>query len=263
MKFIILLSILSLTPLLASTQTIADEAIPHAHSHNDYLKKNPLWGALENGCSSIEIDVFAHEESLKVAHVGIALKKRKTIQELYISPLISYLSQNEWVYQNQSLVLMIDFKTSGEKTLPLLLELIKPYQDYFTYAQSDSIVYRPLQLVISGKGFSYEMIKELNKVYVFVDGSIQHCNNNYPNILIERASAKYGSIFSWKGKKEMPESDKEELQRLVAISKTCNTKLRFYAMPENENIWRTFLDAGVYWINVDNSKRFRKFFEKP
>jgi hypothetical protein len=252
--------ILSLNYTFAQNKFIAQKANPHAHSHNDYLQNEPLWGALRAGCSSIEIDVFAHENQLKVAHVNFALNIRLSFDEMYLLPLINLIKEKGYIYSNQALVLMIDFKSPSDSTLPLLLKTIEPYKEYFTYYQKDSIIPRNLQLVISGAGFHYNQVKDMDSIYVFLDGSSDQCQTDYPEALVPRGSAPYKAFFTWKGKGEMPKNEEEKLKELVEKANTCNKKLRFYAMPENEIIWKKFLDAGVYWMNIDNNRRFLVFY---
>lgn len=252
----------TLPTIEVKAQTVADSPTPFAHSHNDYAKKKPLWGALENGCTSIEIDVFAHQGELIVSHINLGLNRKPSLNELYLKPLFDYLKDQEWIFEGLPLILMIDFKTSEQETLPLLLEEIKDYKHLFTHVSNNQFVAKPLQLVISGRGFSYNAVKNNERIYVFLDGSVHHCNHDFPEILVERSSARYHSIFSWKGKKTIPKDDQEKLNELVALAKRCGHTLRFYAMPEKEKIWREFLDAGVHWINVDHPKKFRMFLKK-
>jgi hypothetical protein len=256
----LLLTFLSRTDKLYS-QEVANEIIPHAHSHNDYLKAKPLWVALKYGCASIEIDVFAHEGELKVAHVGVGLNKKKTINELYLNPLFAYLEDEEWIYTDQPLVLMIDFKNDSKLCLPLLMEAIKTNKQYFTYNYQGQVKEAPLQLVISGKRFTYSAISHLDSVFVFLDGGIHECNKDFPPDLVARGSSSYGSVFSWRGKGEMSVKEEQLLKDLVKLSIECQTPLRFYAMPAKSKIWEKFLDAGVYWINIDNAKKFANFYE--
>lgn len=258
----ILLSFIFLFSILQAQQSYF-KATEHAHSHNDYLKKEPLWQALKNGCTSIEVDVFAFEGSLKVAHVNAFLDSRKSFEELYLNPLINFLEKHSYIYEDslQELILMIDFKSSSHEALPLLLKSIESHKQYFSYFENGKLFPSRLKLVISGRGFSYDQVKNNDKIYVFLDGSVSNCNHEFPEELVPRGSARYGSIFSWKGKKTMPKDEEILLKTFVQNAQSCNKKLRFYAMPEKEAIWRKFLDEGVYWINVDNSAKFKKFYQ--
>ena len=85
------------------------KSIPYAHSHNDYTRKNPLFDALDAGFRSIEIDVFAHEGHLRVSHIALFLKRKPTIEELYVQPLLQILPDLDKVLQatGESLEIMV------------------------------------------------------------------------------------------------------------------------------------------------------------
>lgn len=239
-------------------QTISSRPIPEAHAHNDYNKINPLWGALKYGFTSIEVDVFAHKGQLRVAHLGVLLNMRKNLEDMYLKPLSDLLTTREWVYENhpEPLILMIDFKTNRHETLPLLLEIIKPYQKHLTYYH-DGIVHKgQLQLVISGHGFSYGQVKDLDSIFVFLDGSVNHCESDFPDVLVPRGSGKFSSHFSAK----LDSTDLVKLQAKVDEAAHCNKKLRFYAMKNRKKLWRKALDAQVGWVNVDRKRKFAKFY---
>ncbi|MCB9226712.1 MAG: hypothetical protein H6578_06060 [Chitinophagales bacterium] len=232
------------------------------HSHNDYLKDKPLWDALGNGAHSIEIDVFAYGNELKIAHIKFALKYRDNLTDFYLKPLLNLVMQDGYFYDNIPLILMIDFKNNRDTSLNLLLQKIEPYKDYFTFYHNDSVYNRPLQLLISGGGFSYDAVKNMDSIYVFLDGSVHNCESDFPDKLVPRGSANYNSNFKWKGKGEMPEDELNKLREMISKAKSCGKELRFYAMPHNENIWTKFLDEGVYWMNIDNNYHFKRFYEK-
>lgn len=239
-------------------QNISSHPIPEAHAHNDYNKINPLWGALKYGFTSVEVDVFAHKGELRVAHVGVLLSVRKTLESLYLKPLANLLASRNWVYENypEPLILMIDFKTNRHETLPLLLEIIKPYRHLLTYYHEGKVHKKPLQLLISGGGFSYEQVKDLDSIFVFLDGSVNHCETDFPDALVPRGSAKFSSHFSAK----LDSTDVAKLQTKVADAAFCNKKLRFYAMKNRKKLWRKALDAHVGWVNVDRKRKFAKFY---
>lgn len=59
-----------------------------AHSHNDYHQSNPLSSALKHGLKSVEVDVFPRKGGLWVAHTVLGLDPRRTIESMYIQPLL-------------------------------------------------------------------------------------------------------------------------------------------------------------------------------
>ncbi len=59
------------------------QPLQHGHAHNNYMHKRPLMEALENGFTSIEIDIFLHDDSLIVSHDALGLNKKPDIESLY------------------------------------------------------------------------------------------------------------------------------------------------------------------------------------
>ena len=100
------------------------------HSHNDYWRRVPLFDAIHHGCTSVEADVWLFDEDLYIGHSMGALARNRTLQNLYLNPLAELLDQmnakteftnatGRGIFDqdpNQSLVLLIDFKTNGQKT---------------------------------------------------------------------------------------------------------------------------------------------------
>lgn len=261
MKWIIF-SLLVIFSTNLYAQKIAEKVIHVAHSHNDYNKRKPLINSLKYGFMSMEIDVFSHKNDLKLAHVGLFLNIRKTIEEIYFEPLAKILEERTWIYSNyeEPLELMIDFKTNPTETLPLLLKAIEPYKQYFTFYNDNTLHKRPLKLVISGNGFRYNQVENLDSIFVFLDGSVKNCEQNFPDKLLARGSANYKSHFTWKGKKEMPREYLEKLKEYIKNNKDCDKKIRFYRMKHRKAIWHIFLDEGVGWINIDKKKKFANFY---
>lgn len=63
------------------------EPIP-CHSHNDYLREVPLYQAIEASCTSVEADIWLHQDSensdkdLYVGHHEWSLKSSATLKTL-------------------------------------------------------------------------------------------------------------------------------------------------------------------------------------
>lgn len=240
------------------------KSIPIAHSHNDYTRKNPLFDALYAGFRSIEIDVFAHEGQLRVSHIALFLKRKPTIEERYVQPLLQILPDLDKVLQarGESLEIMVDLKTGGKETIALLAKALQPLTPYLsTWDSPTSIHKRSVTIVLSGGYprdlFSYDMDVSM----FFLDGRPCRCYGQ-PDLRIARVSAHYDQYFTWNGRGDMPKAEYEKLLECVYNAKRCHQKLRFWGMPQKRTIWRFFSDAGVEWINVDHIKRFTRFVQE-
>lgn len=138
------------------------------HSHNDYWRLVPLYSAIGAGCISVEADIWLFEEELYVGHSIASLTRNRTLHALYIDPLLSILSKQNpttpfhdgryslnGVFDtkpDQSLVLLIDFKTPGVDLWPYVLSALAPLRErrFLTHLDGDRIVERPITVVGTG-----------------------------------------------------------------------------------------------------------------
>ena len=154
--------------------------LSHGHAHNDYVHTRPLFEALENGFTSIEIDVYLHQGELKVAHLPFGLDKKKNIQQLYLDPIKKVIEQNGGnVYKGfvTPVIFMIDFKTGSSETYNRLKEILKNYESMITVYKGDSVIHqRAINILITGNSPLNPVLKEDSSV-VTIDGNINDMNN--------------------------------------------------------------------------------------
>jgi hypothetical protein len=137
------------------------------HSHNDYWRKVPLFSALYNGCISVEADVWAFDDELYIGHNTASLTVNRTFQSLYINPLVTilerqnpatsfYNASGHGVFDTdseQSLTLLVDVKTDGAETWPLVLQQLEPLRQrgWLSYVENDVMHRRPITVVGTGE----------------------------------------------------------------------------------------------------------------
>ncbi|KAI4254617.1 MAG: hypothetical protein LQ352_002998 [Teloschistes flavicans] len=139
------------------------------HSHNDYWRRVPLFSAIEAGCISVEADVWLFGHELYIGHSLASLTPNRTLASLYIDPLVTILQrQNPTTHfhpdgahghhgvfdtdPEQSLTLLIDFKTSGSALFPYVASALEPLrsQGYLTHLNGTQIIRRPITVVGTG-----------------------------------------------------------------------------------------------------------------
>lgn len=236
--------------------------LPGSHAHNDYMNDRPLMDALDLGFTSVEIDVCLYKNTLRVSHNPVFLSFKHTLQELYLDPLVRRIEQNGGtVYAGHStpLVLMIDLKGDGRKSYPVLREILKPYKHLLTVYRNDSVIPGPLQINISGSA-PVQLIRDEAERWVTVDGSVSRdLDPEISPMLVQRVSSPYRRFFKWKGIGKQPENEKVLMDSLATLARSQQKELRFYAAGNNIALWQALLDAGVYWINVDDLRKFYDF----
>ncbi|CAA6812370.1 MAG: Unknown protein [uncultured Aureispira sp.] len=242
------------------------QALPNGHAHNDYDKSWPaLTTALSKGFVSIEIDVFPYQNELKVAHIGFLLGTAADIESLYFKPLEAWLEEHDKLFldRTQRLTFMIDIKKDAAQTYALLRILCERYQHLITthYPLQDSVSYGVVDLLLSGNK-PYEQVLGDSIQYMLIDGGLGEINDSIRTAAIApRISARYGSLFTWKGSNNMPPNELARLRKIVATAHADQRKVRFWGMPNKPVVWKLLLDEGVDWMNVDDLEGYRVFYE--
>lgn len=146
------------------------------HSHNDYWRRVPLYDALAAGCTSVEADVWLSGNDLLIGHSEKSLTKERTLESLYVNPLVSVLTNqnipNQVTTANETrataettqpngvfevspetpLTLLIDMKTDGASTFPAVLEHLEPLRsrDWLTHFNGTAVVPGLITVVSTG-----------------------------------------------------------------------------------------------------------------
>ena len=172
------------------------------HSHNDYWRQVPLYDALAAGCTSVEADVWLSGNNLFVGHSEKSLTKERTLESLYIDPLVSILtaqnipSQVTTAHRRSStraiantsplngifdaspetpLTLLIDLKTDGPSTFPAVLEHLEPLRSrgWLTHFNGSAVV--PGLITVVGTGNTPFDLLAANTTYrdIFYDAPLE------------------------------------------------------------------------------------------
>ena len=253
--------LLTLLILFVSLGLAAQDQILYCgHSHNDYTHEHPLFDALSYGYKSIEIDVWLHNGKLIVDHDGLGLDGKKDIEELYLLPIIERVKAHHgWVYDGDTTptIFMVEFKNDPEAGYVVLKQFIDKYKSLFADRMGRG---GPIKLLITGHR-PWLSLRTGNELYITADGDINQSTDSLPPYILERVSDPYSSHFSWKGRGTMPKAQKEKLLYMVKLAHVHNRQIRFYGLPQNENVWRELLNDGVDWINVDKLEKFAIFYK--
>jgi hypothetical protein len=238
--------------------------LPNGHSHNDYARDRPLYDALDNGFTSIEVDVYWQGSRMVVTHDDEKLNEKPILQELYLDPLRSIIHQNNGrVFKNSDaqLVLMVDLKSEKVTTYRALREIFQNYLDIIEWYNDEVLVAGPVKVVLSGKP-PINLIQSQQQRFFSIDGSVEQWGQEYPVSLMPRASTNYRTYFKWYGKDEIPEDELNKMRELINLAHSRNRKIRFWGCPNRVEVWEKLMDEGVDWINVDDLQGFNAFYRK-
>ena len=246
---------------LISQHLFAQNPVKMAHSHNDYLNDKPLLSALENSFKSIEVDVFLLMSELYVGHNWLQLRKNKTIEKLYLDHLWQKYNENSGsIYKNNiPLYLLVDFKTSSNKTYLALVTKLEKYKPMLTRVVSDSLFQGAVTIIISGDKPDVDGFKKETERITFLDGRFSDIGMNISNDIMPLISMSWLDHFQWDGIGKLPKNQRAVLDKIIKAVHLEDKHLRFWATPDNKNSWITLEQAGVDLINTDKISEFSNY----
>lgn len=221
----------------------------NAHSHNDYANVTPFWLAYNNHFGSIETDIWVVDDNLFVAHSRVEIKPEKTLDSLYIQPIVKTFRQNKgkaWSDNSSSFQLLVDLKTETEPALSMLVQKLRNYPDIF-----DPVVNKnAIRIVITG---NRPVPSEFGKYpdFIFFDGLL---GQNYTEQQLKRIALYSENIkifTTWNGEGNMIDKDQIRLHHVIDSVHALNKKIRFWNAPDDINAWNTFMNMGIDYINTD------------
>lgn len=223
------------------------------HSHNDYAQQNPLYGALEAGASSIEIDVLFKDSILYVAHELQSIKQELTLESLYLDPL-RLLALNE-DSRLEDLYVLIDIKTEAYESLKAVVEALNELEP-FSFPKQE----KGLHFVISGNRPSPDDYTDYPS-HIFFD--CQEIDET-PALAWSRVamiSQSFRRYSSWRGDTTITPEDHLQLALFIEKAKTFKKPVRLWAVPDTPRAWRWSIEAGLDYINTDQPIRVSEFLE--
>jgi len=234
--------------------------LPNAFSHNDYRRKRPLQDALNNGFRYVEADIYLRNDRLIVAHILPCLKKNRTLEALYLKPLLEYVQQDSTSRElnDGPLTLLIDIKSGGDETYRALLQVLEKYKPILSGYENGQTTLRNVTIVLSGHK-PHELIQNAGSGYIFMDDNLKKISSYTTTDLYPIASCKYSRLLKWKGKGAIPPTEIQRLQYYVAAAHKNGSKVRLWAAPQNKAVWSELLKCNVDLINTDHLSNLRRF----
>lgn len=276
-----------------------DVFVKNVHSHNDYWRARPLLEAIALGVRSVEADVWSFpefgDESLYVGHSVRSLSSGRTLESLYLNPLMSILkgSNNEngihetlkrdlkqqhdkqtaGVFATDSsatLFLFIDFKTSGDELYDLVHDALDHLRDaqWLTYynATQDVFHWRPITVIGTGLVPFDRVFAENRQRDIFFDAPLDKLNGtdkfNYK--LSPIASCSLGNLVGSISINRLDDTQKSNIKEQVQLAHEKGMLTRVWDTPSwpvifESAIWRSLVEAGSDLINADNLEKIVSF----
>lgn len=249
---------------LCAAPLAADEPkpLPRAHAHNDYEHKRPLLDALECGFCSVEADIWLVKGQLLVAHTPLQWDTTRTLEKLYLDPLRERARANKGaVHPGANFYLMIDIKTDAKETYAALAKVLEGYADILTVTRDGKTKPKAVTVVISGNRDPKTMADQKTR-YAAIDGRPADLDGDSSAALVPWVSESWKVLFKWDGTGAMPDDERKKLRDFVMKAHKQGRKVRFWATPETEALWKELLTADVDFINTDKLKDLETFLRK-
>ena len=231
----------------------------NAHSHNDYEQKIPFYLAYASHFGSVEADIWAVGEELLVAHSKAEITSERTLDSLYIKPIVNFFRKNggkAWADHGSTFQLMIDLKTAFEPTLSLLVEKLKKYPDVFDPAVNENAI----RIVITGNRPAPSDFAKY-PLFIFFDGNITLQYNELQLKRIALYSENLADFVTWKGKAPLQVKEEKRLTQIIDSVHGLQKKIRFWNAPDDAFAWKTLMNLKVDYINTDHIKELSTYLQ--
>ncbi len=253
LAFALALAFFARLGLVSAASPPSPAPLPNAHSHNDYEHTRPLQDALDQGFCSVEADIYLVDGQLLVAHDLPKVRPERTLQALYLDPLMARVRTNGGrVYPGgPSVTLLIDFKGDADATYARLREVLTAYRPMLTVFGDDRTVTNAVTIVISGNRPWKTLAGEPERL-AGLDGRLPDLDTGPSPHLVPLVSDNWRSHFQWNGEGPLPAPEKAKLHELVRRAHAQGRRIRFWAAADRPEVWRAHAEAGVDLINTDH-----------
>lgn len=252
-----------LAPDRSAAETNVVVPLPAAHAHNDYEHARPLLDALDHGFCSVEADIYLVDGKLLVAHNRRDVKPDRTLEALYLDPLLARVRANGGrVYRDgPPFTLLVDIKAQGAETYAVLARSLANYAEMLTTVRDGEVQPGAVTVIISGDRATDRIAADKVR-YAGIDGRMSDLGSDVPVALMPLVSDNWGTHFRWRGDGEMPPAERDKLRDFVAQAHAKGRKVRFWAIAAKPAVWNELAAAGVDLINTDDLAGLEKFLRE-
>ncbi|KAF1994863.1 hypothetical protein P154DRAFT_475301 [Amniculicola lignicola CBS 123094] len=256
------------------------------HSHNDYWRDVPFYSGLSYGAISTEADVWLINGTLYVGHELSALTTSRTLESLYIAPILDTLHRQNPLTafspsptkhgvfdtsSDQTLYLFIDLKTDGASTWAAVLSALEPLlkQGYLSTADGSTFTTGPVTIIGTGNT-PLDPILSASPRYAFYDAHLpllSTAESNITSAISPIASTNFDTSIGPVRSQAFNATQLEILRDQVKTAHEKGIKVRYWNQPEypigtRNAVWRILWDEGVDILNVDDLKAAAGFWEE-
>jgi hypothetical protein len=267
-KIFAVLGVISLLAACQSTeknQSNSEEFPPRGHAHNDYEHHHPLLDALSYGFSSVEADIHLVNGALLVAHDADQVQTEKTLEGLYLEPLLQRFRDNNGhiLPSGQPFILLVDIKTDAETTYRVLEGVLEKYKSMLTSYSDRLTLLGSVTVILSGNRPKQVVAKQERRL-VGIDGRLPDLEiEQVTSALVPLISDNWKSHFSWRGDGPISTLELAKLESIVTRAHEQGRMIRFWANPDTPAYWNLARNAHIDLINTDDLEGLSDFLASP
>ncbi|KAJ5716512.1 hypothetical protein N7493_008423 [Penicillium malachiteum] len=258
------------------------------HSHNDYWREKPFWTGLSKGCASTEADVWLYNGTLHVGHDQSALTEDRTLESLYINPVLEVLDRQNpespflteptkngvWdTAPDLTLYFFIDVKTSGPETFKAVIQALEPLREkgYLSTFKDGVVKYGPVTIIGTGET-PLDMVAPVSDRDYFFDAPLANLNDpefaHIDGTISPIASTNFAAAVGKITVDTDPILTDEQLNSLreqISTAESRGIGARYWNTPHwptrtRNLVWRTLLREGVFLLNADDLDAVAAYF---
>ncbi|TGJ81205.1 hypothetical protein E0Z10_g7554 [Xylaria hypoxylon] len=228
------------------------------HSHNDYDHDIPAFQALSAGCIGMEADVWLVGGDVVLGHILPTLGR--TFRAQYVNPLMAIINHNGGsVYKSrpgQTLVLLVDFKTSDTGTLDAVVTALEPLRQagYLSRLEGGVFVKRAVTVVASGSA-PFNRISTGDGVPnrdIFYDANLGALGGTtYTSQNSYVASADFQDVVGEAKTATLTSAQMDTITNQVSQAHAKGLVARYWNLP-GEYLWEPLEALGVDLLNADD-----------
>jgi hypothetical protein len=146
---------------------------------------------------------------------------------------------------------MIDIKTGALNTYPALKLLLEKYRPILSSYDHGEIHPGPVTVVLSGNK-PYDAVRNEDSRLAFIDEDLKKTfQDTTAKDVYKMSSCKYSKLMEWRGNGDIPRAEEDKLCSFVNMAHKFGKKVRLWASPENDRVWKELLKCRVDLINTD------------
>ena len=253
----------------------------------------PLFSAIEAGCVGVEADIwlFDDDNELYVGHSKGSLTKNRTLRSLYIDPLVEVLEGQNPItpffngtgtrngvfdtVPEQTLILLIDFKTDGETLWPHVVSALQPLRDrnFLSYSNGSHVIQGPVTVVGTGNTPFHLVDSDTSNPHhdIFFDAPLNELfepppssstpepplNTTYTSLNSYYASVAINAALGPVLGGHLTEQQLDTLRGQLRGAHRRGLKARYWDLPFwpiglRNAVWSVLVEEGVDLLNVDD-----------